>query len=152
MYGSEYGRGESGRSSSARYGGEMSGVQSEMHGYRGVGPMGYKRSDERVQEEINDRLTDAPHIDASSIECRVQNGEVTLTGTVPNRETKRNVEELAESISGVKEVQNNLRVKKSDRMGSSSKEQSSSSSKEPSSSPYSTTSSASSSGTAAKNR
>jgi hypothetical protein len=177
MYGSESGRGESGRWSgrqgsemSGRFGSEMSGGRygtetSDMQTYRGVGPKGYKRSDERIQEDVNDRLTDAPDIDASSVECRVQNGEVTLTGTVPDRETKRNIEELAESISGVKEVQNNLRVKKQQDRGSSSskdqsKEQSSSSSKESSSSsPYSSTSgsstsgsSSSSTGTSTKNR
>ena len=77
---------------------------------RGRGPKGYQRSDERIREDVNDRLTDDPHIDASEIEVAVSNREVTLTGTVNSRFEKRHAEDLAESISGVTHVQNNLRV------------------------------------------
>ena len=41
---------------------------------------------------------------------QVQNREVTLTGTVRDRNEKRRAEDLAESVSGVSHVQNNLRV------------------------------------------
>jgi hypothetical protein len=40
---------------------------------------------------------------------------VTLTGTVPTREQRRRAEDIAESISGVTHVQNNLRVKQQDQ-------------------------------------
>jgi hypothetical protein len=40
----------------------------------------------------------------------VASGEVTLEGTVPDRESKRLAEDLAEGIPGVKQVQNRLRV------------------------------------------
>jgi len=40
----------------------------------------------------------------------VSSGEVTLDGTVPSREHKRRAEDLVDSLSGVKHVQNNLRV------------------------------------------
>lgn len=82
--------------------------RGEQH--RGRGPKGYQRSDERIREDVNDRLTDDPHIDASEIEVAVSNREVTLTGTVNSRFEKRHAEDLAESISGVTHVQNNLRV------------------------------------------
>jgi hypothetical protein len=82
--------------------------------FRGVGPKGYKRSDERIEEDVNDRLTEDGHIDASDLACAVRDGEVTLTGTVSSRDVKRRVEDLVESISGVKDVQNNLRVKRTD--------------------------------------
>ncbi|MGQ0538302.1 MAG: BON domain-containing protein, partial [Gemmatimonadaceae bacterium] len=49
-------------------------------------------------------------IDASEIEIRVQSGEVTLTGTVTDREQKRMAEDLVEAVSGVKDVQNQIRV------------------------------------------
>ena len=49
-------------------------------------------------------------IDASEIEVQVQNREVTLTGTVRDRNERRRAEDLAESVSGVSHVQNNLRV------------------------------------------
>lgn len=78
--------------------------------HRGRGPKGYQRSDARILEDVNDRLTDDPHIDASEIEVRVENREVTLTGTVNSRFEKRHAEDLADSISGVSHVQNNLRI------------------------------------------
>jgi osmotically-inducible protein OsmY len=78
--------------------------------HRGRGPKGYQRSDERIREDVNDRLTDDPHIDASEIEIMVSTREVTLNGTVKSRFEKRHAEDLAESISGVNHVQNNLRI------------------------------------------
>lgn len=78
--------------------------------YRGRGPKNYQRPDERVREEINDRLTDNDWLDASDIDVSVTSGEVTLTGTVDSRYSKRLAEDIAESVTGVAHVQNNLRV------------------------------------------
>jgi osmotically-inducible protein OsmY len=78
--------------------------------HRGRGPKGYQRSDARILEDVNDRLTEDPHLDASEIEVRVENREVTLTGTVNSRFEKRHAEDLAEAVSGVTHVQNNLRI------------------------------------------
>ncbi len=78
--------------------------------HRGRGPKGYQRSDARILEDVNDRLTEDPHIDASEIDVRVENREVTLAGTVNSRFEKRHAEDLAESVSGVTHVQNNLRI------------------------------------------
>lgn len=78
--------------------------------FRGRGPKSYQRSDARILEDVNDRLTDDPHLDASEIEVRVENREVTLAGSVPSRFEKRHAEDIAESVSGVTHVQNNLRI------------------------------------------
>lgn len=86
-------------------------MDKRMGAHRGRGPKGYTRSDERIREDINDRLSDDSFLDASEIDVTVSNGEVTLTGTVENRIDKRRAEDLAEDISGVKNVQNQLRVK-----------------------------------------
>ena len=51
----------------------------------GKGPKGYKRSDERIREDINDRLTDDLYLDASDIEVTVSNAEATLSGTVESQ-------------------------------------------------------------------
>src|SRR5882724_11631017 len=51
-------------------------------GFRGRGPRGYKRSDDRIREDVNDRLSDQPRLDASGIDVTVNNGVVTLSGTV----------------------------------------------------------------------
>jgi osmotically-inducible protein OsmY len=79
--------------------------------HRGHGPSGYTRSDERIREDANDRLTDDWGVDARDITVSVTNGEVTLDGTVPSREQKRRAEDVVDDLSGVKNVQNNLRVK-----------------------------------------
>ena len=79
-------------------------------GHRGLGPKGYQRSDERIDEEVHQRLTDDGWLDATHINVSVSGGEVTLSGTVENREAKHRAERLVEDLSGVKHVQNNLRV------------------------------------------
>jgi len=85
--------------------------------HRGRGPKGYQRSDDRILEDVNDRLTEDPHIDASEIEVSVANREVTLSGTVNSRFEKRHAEDIADSVSGVTHVQNNLRVQQYADMG-----------------------------------
>jgi osmotically-inducible protein OsmY len=78
--------------------------------HRGLGPKGYQRSDERINEEVHDRLTDDPWLDASNVQVAVNEAEVTLSGHVESREGKHRAERLIEDISGVRHVQNNLRV------------------------------------------
>lgn len=78
--------------------------------HRGRGPKGYRRSDERIREDVSDRLTDDSSVDASGIEVSVQDGEVTLSGTVGDRQGRRRAEDIAESVAGVTHVQNNLRL------------------------------------------
>ena len=85
--------------------------------HRGRGPKGYRRSDERIKEDVNDRLSDDYYLDASDVEVMVSNTEVTLTGTVNSREDKRRAEDLAESVSGVTNVENRLRVKQQSGYG-----------------------------------
>ena len=114
-YGS--GSGASGRSGSSGGYGSQGGFQdrgSENRGgmgwFSGRGPKGYQRSDARINEDVCDRLCDSAEIDASNLEVRVESGQVTLSGTVSDREQKRRAEDLIEQVSGVREVHNNLRV------------------------------------------
>jgi osmotically-inducible protein OsmY len=79
--------------------------------YHGVGPKTYKRSDERIREDVSDNLSDDSYIDASDIEVNVHNSEITLSGSVENRIQRRRAELAAEQVSGVSHIQNNLRVK-----------------------------------------
>ncbi|HYF66834.1 MAG TPA: BON domain-containing protein [Ohtaekwangia sp.] len=78
--------------------------------HKGRGPKNYQRSDERIKEDINDRLSDDWFIDASEIDVTVTNGEVTLTGTVDERSSKRRAEDIAEAVSGVRQVENRIRI------------------------------------------
>ncbi|HEY0834617.1 MAG TPA: BON domain-containing protein [Azospirillum sp.] len=79
--------------------------------HRGRGPRGYTRSDERIRDDVNDRLTDDPYVDASDIDVTVSGGEVTLAGTVDSRMARRRAEDIVDAVSGVTHVQNNLRVR-----------------------------------------
>jgi osmotically-inducible protein OsmY len=92
------------RGPSGGYRGEWSGMHS------GRGPRNYQRSDERIREDVNERLTIDARIDASDIDVRVQSGEVTLTGFVEDGRSRRLAEELVEDLSGVRDVHNELRV------------------------------------------
>lgn len=114
MGGSYGGGAQSGRPASARSG-----------GFAGRGPKDYQRSDERIREQISDRMSDDDDLDASEISVQVQKGEVTLTGTVQSREQKRRAEDLAEQCSGVSDVVNNIRVSR-ERSGSTAGSQPSS--------------------------
>ena len=78
--------------------------------YRGLGPRGYRRSDDRIREDVCDRLTDDPSVDASDVEVEVKDGEVVLSGSVNGREQKRRMEDLVERITGVRDVSNRLRT------------------------------------------
>jgi hypothetical protein len=76
------------------------------------GPKGYKRSDERIREDVSDRLAEQNQIDPSEIEVAVANGDVTLTGSVNSRHEKFLAEEITDDISGVNDVHNQLRVRR----------------------------------------
>jgi hypothetical protein len=120
-YNQGYAQGDEGWGS-AGYG--MGGQQGRQ-GHRGKGPRNYARSDERITEDLNERLMQDDDIDATHINVSVSNGEVTLEGTVEQRWMKHRIEDLAERCSGVKDVENKIRVKRtddseSDRPGSTS--------------------------------
>jgi hypothetical protein len=78
--------------------------------FTGRGPRGYRRSDARIHEDICEVLTRHPEIDASDIDVEVQNGVVTLSGTVEDRYTKRLAEDVAELTLGVHDVENRMRI------------------------------------------
>ncbi|WP_176736399.1 BON domain-containing protein [Oligoflexus tunisiensis] len=79
-------------------------------GNAGLGPKGYRRSDDSIKEDVCERLTQDPVIDASDVEVHVQDGEVTLTGTVAGRIEKSRAEDIILDIRGVKNVENRLKV------------------------------------------
>ncbi|SCM77069.1 hypothetical protein KL86PLE_40874 [uncultured Pleomorphomonas sp.] len=79
--------------------------------FRGKGPKGYVRSDERIKEDVSDRLSNDDTLDASDVTVEVSGGEVTLSGYVDSRQAKHVAEDCAEQCVGVSHVQNNLRVR-----------------------------------------
>jgi hypothetical protein len=91
------------------------------HGYSGLareiepqrerrGPKGYRRSDERIREDLCEALMAETHLDASEVTVDVREGNVTLEGIVPERRMKHAIEDIAAAIRGVFDVVNRIRV------------------------------------------
>jgi hypothetical protein len=78
------------------------------------GPKNYTRSDERIREDVCERLMQAD-VDASDVTVNVSGGKVMLEGTVPERRMKHRIEDITEQCFGVTDVDNNLRVSRQDR-------------------------------------
>jgi hypothetical protein len=86
----------------------------------GKGPKGYARSDERLREDICERLTRDHDIDASDVSIDVKGGNVTLSGTVDDRQLKHYVEDTVERCFGVRDIDNRLTVRSRQQSGSGS--------------------------------
>ena len=93
--------------------------ESRPGSFRGRGPKGYRRSDERLTELVNEALHDDDRVDAGDIDVAVENGEVTLSGQVASRRHKHRAENVASRVSGVHDVENRLRVRRDDEGGRS---------------------------------
>lgn len=78
--------------------------------HSGRGPKGYKRSSDQIVEEASRRLEQDGHIDASDIEVTCEDGIIRLRGSVPDRKTKRLAEECVESVYGIRDVMNELKL------------------------------------------
>src|SRR6187200_3062823 len=74
------GAGGAWQSSGQSGGGQWQNEGGRGGGYAGRGPKGYRRSDERIREEISDQFMEDDQLDASDIEVNVQDGVVMLTG------------------------------------------------------------------------
>lgn len=122
--GSGPGRQWHGRDSESMYGGSFEGRwggragmpvprgagQQYQEDFSGRGPSGYRRPDERIQEDVNDRLTWDPSVDATDLTVQVKDGVATLSGHVRDRHMKRRAEDLADSVRGVHDVHNQIQV------------------------------------------
>jgi osmotically-inducible protein OsmY len=79
---------------------------------RRVGPKGYQRSDERIQEDVCERLAHSDRVDVQEVTVDVKAGVVNLGGTVHDRREKYAIETIVDDVFGVKEVQNSIRVQR----------------------------------------
>jgi len=66
--------------------------------------------DDRIHDDIWERLSQATNIDTSEIEVSVEAGVVILEGRVEERPMKHAAGELAERVPGVHRVHNHLHV------------------------------------------
>lgn len=103
-----------GSGAGSRYGGQgYQGSRNEQTARR-VAPKGYQRSDERIHEDVCERLTHQPQLDVRDVEVQVREGVVTLTGTVRDRRHKYRIEDIVDDTFGVRDVHNQLRVQRED--------------------------------------
>lgn len=85
--------------------------QETMHeSHAGKGPRNWKRSDARIEEDVNEELTRNPRVDATEINVSVKDGEVTLSGFVRTRDERREAAECAWNARGVRDVHSQIRV------------------------------------------
>jgi osmotically-inducible protein OsmY len=69
-----------------------------------------RRSDDAIADDIHVRLTEHPALDATEILVEIENGEVILSGFVDSRMSKRLAEDICESVRGVRQTENRLRI------------------------------------------
>ncbi len=81
--------------------------EPHAHGFAG-----YDSSDDRIDREIDDHLTQHSYIDSTAVAVTVKDGQVTLEGSVPDADQKKYVEEVAAKIEGVTGVTNHLKIMK----------------------------------------
>jgi osmotically-inducible protein OsmY len=67
-------------------------------------------ADERIWEEVHDRLMRHPDLDVAEVEIEVEEAEVTLAGRVDSREAKWLAEEVTRTVPGVHDVHNRIKV------------------------------------------
>lgn len=79
---------------------------------RRAGPRGYQRPDDRIRDEICERLTFANGVDVGDVSVDVEQGVVRLAGTVSHRNQKYDIEDIADNTFGVTEVDNKIRVER----------------------------------------
>jgi hypothetical protein len=89
-------------------GGEGEPIEPAPH----AGPYGrgWGRDDEAIREGIQSRFTAHDMLDASDVRVEGHENEVTLRGTVTSEGVRTLAEDIAEGVSGVRRVHNELRA------------------------------------------
>jgi len=79
-------------------------------GHVGHGPKDYTRPDTRILEDVCEKLTLDPVIDAREVSVEVKDGVVRTSGAVESRQMKRMVEDIALTVWGVEDVDNQIKI------------------------------------------
>ncbi len=69
------------------------------------------KSDDEIREAVNDAFLYDPRVKSFAVDVEVDNGLVTLRGTVDNLKAKRSAELAARNTIGVWKVENNIKVR-----------------------------------------
>jgi len=79
--------------------------------HAGKGPRGWNQRDDRLIEEVSERLMEDRLLDARDIAVEANSGAVTLTGSVPGASDIVHAEMLARGTAGVTAVLNQLTIR-----------------------------------------
>ena len=74
-------------------------------------PRGYKRSDERIIDDVCEHLS-RNRLDVEDVSVQVEDGHVTLSGTVRSRRSKHQIEDVTASCFGVEDISNQISVRR----------------------------------------
>lgn len=85
-------------------------TQEEPGSNSSAGPRGSRRSDESIKEEIRELLSWHGQLNAAGIQVEVNDGIVTLSGTVSSPDEKRMAEKIIENVLAVQAVKNDLKI------------------------------------------
>lgn len=67
--------------------------------------------DATITTKVKAALLNEPNMNSSNINVETYKGVVQISGFVANKSIKNRAEELAKSVSGVKKVENDIRLK-----------------------------------------
>lgn len=79
--------------------------------HRGHGPRDWRKSDERLREEVCEALAADAWLDARDLNVGVDEGEVVLSGVAPCFEARERAEDIAGGVVGVRAVHNFVGIK-----------------------------------------
>src|SRR5690606_13097933 len=101
--------------SQARHGGELHGPARYGYGPYYERLQRQRRSDEEIRADVEEALFYDTWVDADRIEVSVENGIVTLRGTLPNYDEIRYATDDAWDVDGVRGVRTELKVSREER-------------------------------------
>lgn len=87
--------------------------QGQMHPVQSAAPELTKHeteADKRIRQEVDAVIQQDPALKDRPISFTVDNGDITVTGTVRTETERQRINELAMHVAGVKSVANALRV------------------------------------------
>lgn len=85
--------------------------------HRGRGPTGRSRSDADIAADLHEALAHDRYLDASDVDVVVKNGDIALSGSVPEADDRLRAEIHAQKVRGSRQIRNELRVASREGLG-----------------------------------
>lgn len=69
-----------------------------------------KVSDDKIYDQVRQRLANDPDVKGGGFDVTVKDGEVTLKGTVNDKNAREKAEKITKKVKGVTKVDNQLKI------------------------------------------